>query len=124
MNVEDLTLKQIREIQALTATVAPAPPACPNGVERAVVVCTDKRGVFFGYTTDTHGDRIFLRRARMAVFWSSTIKGVLGLAATGPDDKCRISSAPPAIEVRGITCVMECSEQAVKAWEASPWIKS
>jgi len=89
--------------------------------ERAVVICTDKRGVFFGYATDTSGDPIVLRRPRMCVYWDAATKGVLGLAATGPTNGCRVTLAPPAIELRGITCVIECSPEAVAAWEKSPW---
>jgi hypothetical protein len=89
--------------------------------ERAVVICTDKRGVFFGYATDTGGDPIRLVRPRMCVYWDAATKGVLGLAATGPTSGCRVTLAPPAIELRGITAVIECSETAVAAWEKSPW---
>lgn len=89
---------------------------------RAVVVCTDKRGVFFGYATKTDGDAIVLTRPRMCVYWDAATKGVLGLAATGPTSGCRITNAPPAIEVRGITAVIECSPEAVAAWERSPWV--
>ena len=89
--------------------------------ERAVVICTDKRGVFFGYATDTSGDPIVLRRPRMCVYWDAATKGVLGLAATGPTNGCRVTLAPPAIELRGITAVIECSAEATAAWEKSPW---
>jgi hypothetical protein len=89
--------------------------------ERAVVVCTDKRGVFFGYATDTESDPIRLTRPRMCVYWDGATRGVLGLAATGPTSGCRVTRAPPAIELRGITAVIECSDDAVMAWEASPW---
>ena len=34
--------------------------------ERPVIVTTEHRGVFFGYATDTSGDAIYLKRARMA----------------------------------------------------------
>lgn len=90
--------------------------------ERAVVICTDKRGVFFGYTTKTDGDPIRLTRPRMCVYWDTATRGVLGLAATGPTSGCRITNAPPAIELRGITAVIECSPEAVSAWEKSPWV--
>ena len=89
---------------------------------RAVVVCTDKRGVFFGYATHTDGDPLRLTRPRMCVYWDKETKGVLGLAATGPTSGCRVTLAPPAIELRGITAVIECSEAAVAAWEKSPWL--
>jgi hypothetical protein len=75
--------------------------------ERAVLVTTAHRGVFFGYAKDTGGASI-------------ATKGFLGLAATGPIGECRVG--PPAdIELRDITCVAECTAEAVKAWEAAPW---
>lgn len=89
--------------------------------ERPVIVCTDKRGVFFGYAKDTSGDPITLTRARMCVYWSSETKGVVGLAASGPAKGSRIGPAAPSVELRGITCVMEMEPAAVEAWERGPW---
>jgi len=91
--------------------------------ERPVIICTDKRGVFFGYVAgDTKGkDPIDLLRARMCVFWSTATKGVLGLASTGPADGSRVGAAVPKIELRGITCVIECEPAAVERWERGPW---
>lgn len=89
--------------------------------ERPVVVTTVHRGVFFGYATDTRGDPITLKRARNCVYWSADCKGFMGLAATGPTKNCRIGPAVDAIELRGITAVLEVSEQAAKAWEGQPW---
>ena len=91
-----------------------------NGKERAVVVTTEHRGVFFGYATDTDGDVIKLRAARNCVYWSRNVRGFIGLAATGPDKESRIGPAAD-IEVRKITSVIECTPEAVAAWEATPW---
>lgn len=88
--------------------------------ERPVLVTTDKRGVFFGYATDTDGDTIHLKRARMCVYWSKAMKGVLGLASIGPDEDCRISPAAD-LQLRGVTAVAEVRPDAVKRWEAHPW---
>lgn len=88
--------------------------------ERAVLVTTAHRGVFFGYATDTSGDTISLNRARLCVYWSNDVKGFMGLAERGPSSSCRIG--PPAqIELRSITAVAEVTPEAVKAWEAAPW---
>ena len=88
--------------------------------ERAVLVTTAHRGVFFGYATDTSGSTIQLRDARCCVFWSQATKGFLGLASSGPDKECRIG--PKAnLEVREITSVAEVTDDAVKAWENAPW---
>ena len=88
--------------------------------EIAVVVTTAHRGVFFGYTDKWDGDTIDLKRARMCTFWSKAMKGVFGLASIGPDADCRIGMASD-LQIRNVTAVAQCSDQAVKAWEASPW---
>jgi len=88
--------------------------------ERAVLVTTSHRGVFFGYTTATNGPIIRLRGARNCLYWSSSVKGFLGLASTGPDKQCRVGPAA-TIALRDITCVAECEPAAIVAWESAPW---
>ena len=88
--------------------------------ERAVMVTTSHGGVFFGYATKTDGTIIKLRRARNCISWPTANKGFLGLASMGPVDGARVGPAAD-IELRDITCVAECLEDAVKAWEAAPW---
>jgi hypothetical protein len=91
-----------------------------NGKERAVVVTTTHRGVFFGYANETDGEIINLRAARNCVYWSTGVKGFMGLAATGPDKQCKIGPAAD-ISLRDITSVIECTPDATAAWDASPW---
>ena len=88
--------------------------------ERAVLVTTSHRGVFFGYATATDGETIKLRAARCCLYWPSEQKGFLGLASGGPMKGSRVGPAAD-IELRDITCVAECSTAAVVAWEAAPW---
>jgi len=90
--------------------------------ERAVLVTTVHRGVFFGYATQTEGPTIKLRAARNCIYWPSSNKGFLGLANMGPLDGARVGPAAD-IELRDITCVAECTPDAVKAWESAPWKK-
>lgn len=95
--------------------------ASTNGnQERAVLVTTEHRGVFFGYATETSGETITLRRARNCIYWDPKCKGFLGLAATGPTSACRVGPAVD-IELRNIACVAACTPAAVNAWEKSPW---
>ena len=54
-----------------------------NGAERAVLVTTAHRGVFFGYAHDTAGATIKLRAARNCIYWGPDNKGFLGLASMG-----------------------------------------
>lgn len=86
--------------------------------ERPVIVTTEHRGVFYGLATDTTGSQIFLKRARMAIYFG-TNRGLLELAETGPTEKSRIS-ARADIDVRKITAVMEVTPKAAAKWEAVP----
>ena len=99
---------------------------------RAIIVCTDKRGVFFGYVPidgpsdeSILGDGVIvqLKRARMAVYWTESEHGVVGLAAKGPGAGCRIG--PPAtITVRDVHAVLDVDDpEAVARWESEPWSK-
>lgn len=92
-----------------------------NG-ELAVVVTTKHRGVFFGYIDPKQSEKdiIDLRAARNCVYWSSNVRGFMGLAATGPDKQSKIGPAAD-IQVREITSVIKCAPEAIAAWEAAPW---
>lgn len=87
---------------------------------RPVVICTAHRGVFFGYTCDSSGTTVHLKNARMAVYWESALKGVMGLASEGPGSGCKISGAVDG-DFRAVTAVLEVSEAAVAKWEDAPW---
>lgn len=82
---------------------------------RPVIVCTEHRGVFFGYADDTAGSTINLKRARMAIKFG-TRRGVMELADTGPTSSSNIS-ARADIEVRKVTAVFEVTPAAAEAWE-------
>lgn len=88
--------------------------------ERAVLVTTTHRGVFFGYATKTDGVSIALRAARNCLYWPAENKGFMGLASMGPVKGSRVGPSAD-IELRDITCVAECSTAAVAAWEQAPW---
>jgi len=90
-----------------------------NG-EQAVMVTTAHRGVFFGYATETDGEIVKLKRARLCLYWSADVKGFMGLAANGPSKSCRVG--PPAdIDLRAITAVLSVTPEAAAAWEKAPW---
>lgn len=89
-----------------------------------LVVTTSYRGVFFGYGEPCRGTELRLERARMCVYWDATMRGVVGLASMGPGPLCRIGPAAPAITLTGVTAIMECTAEAVEAWESEPWSQS
>lgn len=126
MNLDDLTIGQAKELAARFSKCATKPEIHTGTgaalAERAVLVTTAHRGVFFGYATDVSGETIKLRSARNILYWPAENHGYLGLASDGPAKGSRVGPAAN-IEIRNITCVAECSEAAIKAWESSPWSK-
>ena len=90
--------------------------------ERYVLVTTEARGVFAGYATETDGDVIKLRAARNCIYWSSDVKGFLGLASNGPTRDCKIGPAAD-LELRKITAVAQVTPEAQALWENHPWAK-
>ncbi|MGH8258545.1 MAG: DUF6948 domain-containing protein [Steroidobacteraceae bacterium] len=92
-----------------------------NG-ERYVLVTTEHRGVFAGFASETSGEMIKLRAARNCIYWSSDVKGFLGLANAGPTKDCKIGPAAD-LELRKITAVAEVTAEAQAKWEAAPWAR-
>lgn len=90
-----------------------------------VLITTDstKRGVFMGFIDPKDSDKETLEAydVRMAVYWSADVKGVIGLAATGPTKGCRISEAAKKAVLKGVTAVIELTDEALRAWEKEPW---
>lgn len=91
------------------------------GKEVAVLVTTEHRGVFFGYTTDVQAEPMALRAARNIQYWTRVEKGFLGLANKGPSDGCRVGPPADIPRLEKITCVALCPPEAVQAWEKAPW---
>lgn len=89
--------------------------------KKPLVVTTLHKGVFFGYGEVTDGKIIRIENARMCVYWSADVKGVLGLASSGPNENCKIGPAVPAITIQDVTAVVEASKQAEEAWNKQPW---
>lgn len=92
-----------------------------------VIITTDKRGVFFGYVPSAakvplgEASEVTVARARMAVYWDASVRGVLGLGVTGPGKGCRIGAAVPSLRLRGVHAVITPTAEAVAAWESAPW---
>lgn len=104
------------------------PKPCPPN-HRAIIVCTDKRGVFFGYVPNdgpsnedmlSPDARPKLFGARMAVYWTNAERGVMGLASAGPGPQCRIGAAADIV-VKDIHAVIDVTNESAARWELAPW---
>lgn len=89
--------------------------------EIGLLVTTAHRGVFFGYGKPSDEKTIKLANARMVVYWSSDVRGVMGLAAVGPNKQCRVGPKVPAMTLSDVTAVVECTDEAVKEFERGHW---
>ncbi len=89
--------------------------------ERAVLVTTQHKGVFFGYTKDTSGPTIKLRSARNCIYWSSDLRGFMGLASDGPNGNCKIGPRADIERLADITAIVAVTPAAVTAWERAEW---
>ena len=89
----------------------------------AVMITTDKRGVFMGYINeeDANNDPLIVENMHMCVHWSEATRGVIGLASHGPLEGSRITAAAPKALLKGITAVVHISPEAEKRWLDKPW---
>ncbi len=92
--------------------------ATKKSSERPVIVTTVHKGVFFGYTDNTDGATIHLRRAKLCIYWSADLRGFMGLATFGPNKQCKIGPAAD-ITLRDITSVVEVQPEAAARWDAA-----
>lgn len=88
-----------------------------------VLITTSFRGVFFGYLPEGAkiGEVLTIKNARNCVYWGIGIRGFLGLAESGPSNKCRVGPKVPELTLTGVTSVAQCTDDAVARWEAGPW---
>lgn len=88
-----------------------------------VLVTTEFRGVFAGTLEEYDPDEniAILTECRNCIQWNSMVKGVFGLAATGPNQNCKIGPSVPRIRLLKVTSISECTDKAKNAWESEPW---
>lgn len=86
---------------------------------KAVLVTTEYRGVFFGYIKDDKKlpNEITLTNVRNCIYWSSDIGGFLGLGKQGPSSSCKIGVEVPELTLWKVTSISPISEEAEKKWK-------
>jgi len=89
-----------------------------------VLVTTAHRGVFFGYLIGAPSKaKVLLSHARNCVSWERSLRGVFGLAESGPSEQCRVGPSVETLTLFDITAVATCTPEAAAKWEASPWVR-
>lgn len=88
--------------------------------KKAVLVTTQFRGVFFGFVKDESSsapEKITLTQARNCLYWSTDVRGFLGLAAVGPSENCRVGATVDELTLFGVTSISRVSPEAVESWQ-------
>jgi len=88
-----------------------------------VIVCTEKRGVIFGYAKKDKPNKrgqIKLKKARMCLYWPTSIGGVFGLGEAGPNAETKVSAKLEGVFLEGVTAIFDVTEDAEKAWNSAP----
>lgn len=87
---------------------------------KAVLVTTEFRGVFFGYVKDDKKlpDEITLTQVKNCIYWTADCGGFLGLAASGPTSSCKIGTQVPELRLFRVTSVTPVSDEAAKKWNS------
>lgn len=87
---------------------------------KAVLVTTEFRGVFFGYVKSDAKlpDEITLTKVRNCIYWSVSVGGFLGLASKGPDSQCKIGTKVPELRLFKITSVTPVTDEAAQQWNS------
>jgi hypothetical protein len=90
-------------------------------MNKAVLVTTEFRGVFFGYIKNDKKlpAEITLTGVRNCLYWHQSIGGFLGLAAVGPNKDCKIGARVSELTLYKITSVTPVEKAAEKAWESA-----
>lgn len=87
------------------------------------LITTEHRGVFCGTIKDDTKlpAEITLTDVRNCIYWTEC-GGFLGLAASGPNDNCRIGANVPELTLYKITSITPVSKDAAKKWDkAKVW---
>lgn len=86
---------------------------------KPVLITTQFRGVFFGYIKDDKKlpNEITVTGAKNCIYWSSSVGGFLGLAASGPDSACKIGKRVSELTLYQVTSLTPVETAAVDKWE-------
>ena len=134
MNVNDLTLGQIKEISALfnmpaVSTPLPAVSATAEGLNsmigKRVIVRTYSAGVWFGTLTEKSGNEVIITNARRMWKWHAAESISLSAVAIYgiKQSNSKICEAVDSVWLEAVELI-PCSSVAVNSIEGAPIVKA
>jgi len=127
MNLDDLTIKQAKEIARMFggATTTPVNKIDPQLLGQKVIIRTDRAGVWFGELVEKSGCEVILRNARRMWRWHAAKSiSLSGVAKYGiKQDKSKIC---PALELHWLEAIeiTPCSAVSIESIEGAPNVEA
>ena len=115
MNIEELTLKQIREIAALVNSPASQPQSTKEHpfVGKYVIARCYSAGVHAGVVVSVDGENVVLKDSRRLWSWKAKDGVALsGVAQSGITGDCKIDVTNPEIYLTGVCELIPTSKDA------------
>lgn len=113
-DIENLTLKQLREIAALVNSQTVQPTQAPHPfVGKYVIARCYSAGVHSGTVVSVDGENVILKDSRRLWSWKAKDGVALsGVAQTGIQSDCKIDVVNPEIALTGVCELIPCSAAA------------
>lgn len=114
MNIEDLTIKQVRELAAMFGQGQGAPAKIDNGMigKYVIVRCRDA-GVHAGFLESCNGREAVMNDSRRLWYWKAKESAFLsGVATYGLVEHVSKVGAPIRVHLTETCEIIECSEAA------------
>ena len=111
-NIDDLTLGQIKQIQAMAGTVS-APPSVHPFIGKYVIARCYSAGVHAGEVVSVDGENVLLKNSRRLWSWKAKDGVALsGVAQSGVKSDSKIDVVNPEIFLTGVCELIPCTEAA------------
>lgn len=111
INIDDLTLKQIREIQKLVPTMGAQTAPQSRFIGKTVILRCNAAGVFLADLADKQGQQVFARNAYRIFCWEGAFT-LSEVSQTGISKGSRVSKPMPEIEISDCIEVIPVTERA------------
>lgn len=120
MNIEDLTIRQIREIRNMFSDTTPA-ESLNDMIGKKVIVRTYSAGNWFGTLDQKSGNEVILKDARrMWRWWAAESISLSAVALYGlKQDKSKIVEPVEKVWIESIE-IIPCTETAINSIEEAP----
>ncbi|AWY21689.1 hypothetical protein LP109_05540 [Moraxella bovis] len=129
MNIDNLTLGQIKQIQALLGNASTPNTQSQDGLNamlgKKVIIRTYSAGVWFGELEQKAGNEVILKNARrMWKWWAKEGISLSACALYGvKHDNSKIVEAVESVWLEAIE-IIPCTDIAIKSMEDAPNVKA